>query len=276
MEAYDLDAGLQNRHAVVTGASGGIGLEITRVLLEEGARVTATYRTSESGLVDLQKKWQGKLTLSRVDVRRESEIEKLFLDAGKHYGRADILVANAGIANSEGKAVHEMSLDQWEDTLAVNLTGSFLCAKHFFANLERHPGESASVILIGSTAGFFGEAWYCDYSTSKAGLHGLMMSLKNEIVHLSRKGRVNLVNPGWTVTPMAEDALKNHGMVTRILQTVPMRKVASPKDITNTILYLASDKLSGHVSGQTINVAGGMEGRVLFTQDEIDPSLSRG
>jgi 3-oxoacyl-[acyl-carrier protein] reductase len=158
----------------------------------------------------------------------------------------------------------------------VNLTGSFLCAKYFFANLERHPGESASLILIGSTAGFFGEAWYSDYSTSKAGLHGLMMSLKNEIVHLSRKGRVNLVNPGWTVTPMAEDALKDYGMVRRILQTVPMRKVASPKDIANTILYLASDRLSGHVSGQTINVAGGMEGRVLFTQDEIDPSLSRG
>ncbi|MFX1603502.1 MAG: SDR family NAD(P)-dependent oxidoreductase, partial [Promethearchaeota archaeon] len=117
---------------------------------------------------------------------------------------------------------------------------------------------------------------YCDYSTSKAGLHGLMMSLKNEIVHLSRKGRVNLVNPGWTVTPMAEDALNNHGMISRILQTIPMRKVASPEDIANTILYLASDRLSGHVSGQTINVAGGMEGRVLFTQDEIDPSLSRG
>ncbi|MFW9943494.1 MAG: SDR family NAD(P)-dependent oxidoreductase [Candidatus Sifarchaeia archaeon] len=271
-----MDAGLQNRHAVITGASGGIGLETTRVFLEEGAKVTATYRTSEMGLVDLQNKWEGKLTLSRVDVRRESEIEKLFLDAGKNYGRADILVASAGIANPEGKAVHEMSLGQWENTLAVNLTGSFLCAKHFFANLERHPGDSASMILIGSTAGFFGEAWYCDYSTSKAGLHGLMMSLKNEIVHLSRKGRVNLVNPGWTVTPMAEDALKDHGMVRRILQTVPMRKVASTKDIANTILYLASDKLSGHVSGQTINVAGGMEGRVLFTQDEIDHSISRG
>ncbi|MFX1603725.1 MAG: SDR family NAD(P)-dependent oxidoreductase, partial [Promethearchaeota archaeon] len=180
-----MDTGLQNRHAVVTGSSGGIGLEVTRVFLEEGARVTATYRTSERGLVDLQKKWQDALTLSRVDVRSESEIENLFLDAGKNYGRADILVANAGIANHEGTAVHAMSLDQWENTLAVNLTGSFLCVKHFFANLERHPGESASVILVGSTAGFFGEAWYCDYSTSKAGLHGLMMSLKNEIVHLS-------------------------------------------------------------------------------------------
>ncbi len=276
MEAHDLDTGLQNRHAVVTGASGAIGLEVTRVFLEEGARVTATYRTSDLGLVDLQKRWQDELTLCRVDVRQESEIERLFIDASKHFGRVDILVANAGIANSEGNAIQDMSLAQWEDTLAVNLTGSFLCAKHFFANLERHPGESASLILIGSTAGFFGEAWYCDYSTSKAGLHGLMMSLKNEIAHLSRKGRVNLVNPGWTVTPMSEGALNDHVMVTRILQTIPMRKVASSKDVANTILYLASDRLSGHVSGQTINVAGGMEGRVLFTQDEIDPSLSRG
>ena len=276
MEAHDLDAGLQNRHAVVTGASGGIGLEVARVFLEEGARVTATYRTSNVGLVDLQKKWQDSLTLCQVDVRQESEVEQMFLDACNHHGRVDILVANAGIANPEGKAIQDMSLAQWEYTLAVNLTGSFLCAKHFFANLEKHPGESASLILIGSTAGFFGEAWYCDYSTSKAGLHGLLMSLKNEIVHVSRKGRVNLVNPGWTVTPMSESALNDYGMVTRILQTIPMRKVASAKDIANTILYLASDRLSGHVSGQTINVAGGMEGRVLFTQDEIDSSLSRG
>ncbi|UCH03579.1 MAG: SDR family oxidoreductase [Candidatus Thorarchaeota archaeon] len=271
-----MDTGLQNRHAVVTGASGGIGLEVARIFLEEGARVTATYRTSNVMLADLQKKWQNSLTLLQVDVRQESEIEQMFLDACEHHGRVDILVANAGIANPEGKAIQKMSLAQWEDTLAVNLTGSFLCAKHFFANLERHPGESASLILIGSTAGFFGEAWYCDYSTSKAGLHGLLMSLKNEIVHVSRKGRVNLVNPGWTVTPMSEGALNDYGMVTRILQTIPMRKVASAKDIANTILYLASDRLSGHVSGQTINVAGGMEGRVLFTHDEIDPSLSRG
>jgi 3-oxoacyl-[acyl-carrier protein] reductase len=102
------------------------------------------------------------------------------------------------------------------------------------------------------------------------------LSLKNEIVHLARKGRVNLVNPGWTVTRMAEKALDDDDMIRQILQTVPMRKVALVEDIANTILYLASDTLSGHVSGQTINVAGGMEGRVLFSQNEIDPSKSRG
>jgi NAD(P)-dependent dehydrogenase (short-subunit alcohol dehydrogenase family) len=163
-----------------------------------------------------------------------------------------------------------MTLDQWEKTITVNLTGSFLCAKYFFANLERYKGDTASLILIGSTAGFFGEAWYSDYATSKAGMHGLMMSLKNEITHIAPKGRVNIVNPGWTLTPMAEEALTDKDMVTRILQTIPMRKTGTPQDIGGAILYLASDILSGHVSGQTINVAGGMEGRVLFTPGEID------
>ena len=271
-----METGLKDRHVVVTGGSGGIGLETARFLLEEGASVTATYRTSEKQLANLQSKWADSICIVQADIRKETEVEQVFRRANESFGRVDVLVANAGIANHVGKAVHEMSLEQWETTLAVNLTGTFLCSKYFFANLRDNPGNHASLILIGSTAGHFGEAWYSDYSTSKSGLHGLMLSLKNEIVHLARKGRVNLVNPGWTVTPMAEDALNDDVMVRRILQTVPMRKVALVEDIANTILYLASDRLSGHVSGQTINVAGGMEGRVLFSRDEVDPSQSRG
>ena len=127
---------------------------------------------------------------------------------------------------------------------------------------------SLEASVVGSTAGEFGEAWYSDYSTSKAGLTGLLLSLKNEIVHLAPRGRVNLVNPGWTLTPMAEGRLENKESVAHILQTIPLRKVATPEDIASTMVYLLSDKLAGHVSGQTITVAGGMEGRVLFTPDE--------
>ncbi|MHA2118441.1 MAG: SDR family NAD(P)-dependent oxidoreductase [Candidatus Thorarchaeota archaeon] len=271
-----METGLKDRHVVVTGGSGGIGLETTRVLLEEGVLVTATYHTSERGLAELSSRWSKRINIVQADISTERDVAKVFQNAIDRFGRVDTLVANAGIANHVGKAVHEMALEQWENTLAVNLTGAFLCSKYFFANLEANPEDYASLILIGSTAGYFGEAWYCDYSSSKAGLQGLMLSLKNEIVHLARKGRVNLVNPGWTVTPMAEDALDDDDMVRKILQTVPMRKVALVEDIANTILYLASDNLSGHVSGQTINVAGGMEGRVLFSQDEVDPSKSRG
>jgi NAD(P)-dependent dehydrogenase (short-subunit alcohol dehydrogenase family) len=267
-----MDTGLTNRHVVITGASGGIGFETARLFLSEGANVTGTYNTSMHNLEPLRTSWQDQFLMVRTDQTKESDVMELFVKANKRFGRVDILVANAGIANEEGKAIQDMPLEQWERTISVNLTGTFLCAKYFFANLERFKADYASLILIGSTAGYFGEAWYSDYSTSKAGMHGLLMSLKNEIVHLARKGRVNLVNPGWTLTPMAEGALADKDMVARILQTIPMRKTATAKDIAGAILYLASDRLAGHVSGQTINVAGGMEGRVLFTIGETDSS----
>jgi NAD(P)-dependent dehydrogenase (short-subunit alcohol dehydrogenase family) len=251
---------------MITGASGGIGFTVVKVFLKEGAKVTAVYHTSQRELVDIA---SDNLRITRADQEKEEEVQSAFAEANAAFGRVDILVANAGIANAEGQAIQDMPLEQWEKTIGVNLTGSFLFAKHFFSNLEKHPGEDASLVLVGSTAGIFGEAWYSDYSTSKAGMHGLMMSLKNEIVHLAPRGRVNIVNPGWTLTPMAEDALKDKAMVNRILQTIPMRKTAIPDDIAGAILYLSSPILAGHVSGQTITVAGGMEGRVLFTQDEL-------
>ncbi|MHA1137878.1 MAG: SDR family NAD(P)-dependent oxidoreductase [Candidatus Thorarchaeota archaeon] len=267
-----MDTGLSGKHAIITGASGGIGFATVKMFLSEVVRVTGTFNSSMKDLESLQKSWPDQLQLVKVDQTNEAEVESLFKQANLKFGRVDILVANAGIANHEGVAIQDMSLKQWEKTISVNLTGSFLCAKHFFANLEKHKGDTASLILVGSTAGFFGEAWYSDYATSKAGMHGLMMSLKNEITHIAPKGRVNLVNPGWTLTPMAEEALTDKDMVTRILQTIPMRKTATPQDIGSAVLYFASDVLSGHVSGQTINVAGGMEGRVLFTLGEIEPS----
>jgi len=265
-----MDTGLSGKHVVITGASGGIGIETAHMFLSEGANVTGTYNSSKRGLEDLKNSWPENCLIVKTDQTKEPEVKALFASANQAFGRVDVLVANAGIANPEGKAVQDMTLEQWERTLQVNLTGTFLCAKYFFANLEKFRKDFASLILVGSTAGFFGEAWYSDYSTTKAGMHGLLMSLKNEIVHLARNGRVNLVNPGWTLTPMAEEALTDKDMVTRILQTIPMRKTAIPSDIAGAILYLASDKLAGHVSGQTINVAGGMEGRVLFTPSELD------
>ncbi|MGY5871452.1 MAG: SDR family oxidoreductase [Candidatus Thorarchaeota archaeon] len=267
-----MDTGLSGKHIIITGASGGIGIETTKMFLSEGAQVTGTYNHSVEKLESLREAWSDQLLIVKTNQTKERDVETLFKKANERFGRVDILVANAGIANHEGVAIQDMPLKQWEKTLSVNLTGTFLCAKHFFLNLEKFQDDAASLILVGSTAGFFGEAWYSDYSTSKAGMHGLLMSLKNEIVHISPKGRVNLVNPGWTLTPMAEEALADKEMVTKILQTIPMRKTATPQDISSAILYLASDVLSGHVSGQTINVAGGMEGRVLFTPGEIEPT----
>ncbi|MHA2159515.1 MAG: SDR family NAD(P)-dependent oxidoreductase [Candidatus Thorarchaeota archaeon] len=267
-----MDTGLAGKHILITGASGGIGLVTARLFLSEGAKVTGTFNRSAEPLQGLVSDYSDSLKIIKVDQTSEDDVRNLFTKANQSFGRVDVLVANAAISVPEGQSIQDMTLDRWDNTLRVNLTGSFLCAKHFFSNLEVYSGESASLILVGSTAGLFGEAWYVDYSTSKAAMHGMMMSLKNEIVHLAPLGRVNLVNPGWTLTPMAEKALTDKDMVKRILQTIPMRKTAVSEDIAGAILYLASDNLAGHVSGQTITVAGGMEGRVLFTPDEIDPT----
>ncbi len=264
-----MDTGLKNKHTLITGASGGIGIEVTKSFLREGSKVTAAYHQSSVELKRIGREWSKQMMTASADLKDEAQVRSLFEQANASFGRVDVLVANAGIANHEEAPVHKMDLKQWENTLAVNLTGTFLSAKYFFQNLERYPGDYASLVLVGSTAGIFGEAWFCDYSTSKAAMYGLLMSLKNEIVHLAPKGRVNLVNPGWTLTPMSEDTLKDSKKVRRILQTIPMRKTAVPSDVANAILFLSSDAMSGHVSGQAITVAGGMEGRVLFTPEEI-------
>ncbi len=264
-----MNTGFKGKHVVVTGASSGIGFESIFHFLAESAKVTACYKTSPRKLVTLKESYPEQLNIVKVDVRNETEVVSLFKDANNVFRRVDALVVNAGIACDKGLRVQAMPIERWQETLAVNLTGAFLCAKHFFANLDKFPGDDASLVLVGSTAGEIGQASYSDYSVSKAGLKGLLMSLKNEIVHLSVRGRVNLVNPGWTATPMTEAELSDQEMMLKILQTIPLRKVATPSDIAHSILYLSSDKLAGHVSGQTITVAGGMDGRVLFSRDEV-------
>ena len=270
-----MDLKLRDKHIFITGASGGIGTELTKLFLFEGANVTACFHSDKRSIVDIEKEFPDNLLVVQADIREEADVEEAFTEANTRFGRVDCAVANAGIANHEGISVSDMTIQQWEKTLRVNLTGVFLTAKHFFRNLEKFPDDLASLVLVGSTAGLFGEAWYSDYSTSKAGMHGLMMSLKNEIVHLASRGRVNIVNPGWTVTPMAEGAVSDVTMMSRIVQTIPLRKIAEPSDIASAIVFLSSDSVAGHISGQTITVAGGMEGRVLFTPDEVTEFVER-
>ena len=261
---------LKEKHVMITGASGGIGLTTAKFFLEECAKVTAQNHTNLGELLSLQKLYPGRIYPLQADLRKETDVIQLFDKANTYFQRIDILIANAGIWPEKDIPLYEMSLEQWQNTLAVNLTGVFLCSKYFLQNLKKYPQENASLILIGSTAGVFGEAGHGDYSATKAALFGLSKTLKNEIVHLAHFGRVNLINPGWTVTPMAGDTIQNEPEMKRITQTIPLRKIAKTADIANLIVFLSSDTLAGHISGSSITVAGGMEGRVVFLPDEID------
>jgi 3-oxoacyl-[acyl-carrier protein] reductase len=138
-------------------------------------------------------------------------------------------------------------------------------AVHYHRGRDREVERngSGSLVLVGSTAGIFGEAGHADYAAAKSAiLVGLLLSLKNEIVRIAPGGRVNAVAPGWTESPMTR-GLVDPQRVRAVSRTMALRKVAEPEDVARQVVVLASDELSGHVTGQVVVVAGGMEGRVL-------------
>src|SRR5947209_8618718 len=264
-----MDANLSNRVVLVTGASGGIGNEVVRAFVREGARVVAHF--SEHG--DRAEKLAHELGASCVplgaDLTLEADVERLFAEIEAGLGPTEILVAAAGHWPEEDAPLTRMTLRQWNETLAVNLTSAFLCCREFLRGVERHRIADPAIVLVGSTAGIFGEAGHADYAAAKAGLlYGLARSLKNEICAVAPRGRVNVVAPGWTLTEVTDRQFEDRNKVRRVLQTIPLRKIGRAHDVAMTTVYLASSHLSGHVSGQIVTVSGGMEGRVLYAPEE--------
>ena len=201
--------------------------------------------------------------IAQADLTIESDVERLFDDAREALGRVDVCAAIAGVWPSEDVPVWNLPLERWEETLRANLTATFLVARGFLREVERN--GHGSLVLVGSTAGIFGEAGHADYAAAKSAiLGGLLLSLKNEIVRIAPRGRVNAVAPGWTESPMTR-GLVDADRVRALSRTMALRKVAQPEDVAAQVVVLASDVLSGHVSGQVVVVAGGMEGRTVHS-----------
>jgi 3-oxoacyl-[acyl-carrier protein] reductase len=199
-----------------------------------------------------------------ADLRAEAEVDAMFAASIQVLGRIDVVVVNAAIWNPAVSPLHAMALAQWQDTLEADLTSAFLTCRAFLRHLCETPREAAALVLVGSTAALFGEANHADYAAAKAAMvFGLTRSLKNEIVRLAPRGRVNAVCPGWTDTPMAGDFTTDRAAMARATATMPLAKIAQPEDVAAAIVFLASHRLAGHVSGAVLPVAGGMEGRML-------------
>jgi len=268
-----MDLGLKDKTVLITGASGGIGSAISEIFAEEGSRVIIHYYKNKENAEKLAKKIGTETLLVGADLTDENQVNQMYEMIANKFGRIDILICNHGIWPEEDVNLVDMDFTRWKRTLAVDLDGVFLCIRGFLRQLRKFPGEYANIIIVGSTAAIFGEAGHSDYAAAKAAItYGLTRSLKNEIVSLARYGRVNVVCPGWTLTPMSMGALEDKRLVARVLKTIPLRKIATPKEIAKMIAVLASDKVSSHITGQIITIAGDMEGRVLFEDDEIDLS----
>ena len=231
-----------------------------RAFVAEGARVLVHYHRGEERGRSLAAELGG-LPVAQADLASEADVERLFAEAREALGGIDVCVQVQGVWPRDDVPVWELPLERWEDTLRANLTTTFLVARSFLREVERN--GHGSLVLVGSTAGVFGEAGHADYAAAKSAiLGGLLLSLKNEIVRIAPSGRVNAVAPGWTESPMTR-GLVNPERVQAVSRTMALRKVAQPEDVAAQVVVLASDRLSGHVSGQVVLVAGGMEGRVV-------------
>jgi len=256
-----VDTGLAGKRVLVTGASGGIGAATARAFAAEGSRVAVHYHRGRERAESVAAQLDGAI-VAQADLTREEDAERLFSEVVDALGGVDVCAAVAGVWPSDDVPVWELGLDRWRETLEANLTATFLTARGFLREVERT--GHGSLVMVASTAGLVGEAGHADYAAAKAAISGgLLRSLKNEIVRVAPLGRVNVVAPGWTESPMTRGSLADETLVNRISRTMALRKVAQPEDVARQIVVLASDELSGHVTGQVVVVAGGMEGRVL-------------
>lgn len=275
-----METNLRDQVILITGASGGIGSAIARAFAAEGAKLVLHCNKNLASARLLQKELQGVESLViAADLTKEAAVQKMFSRAVKKFGRVDTLVANAGWWETRDVPLDKMSLAQWRKTMDGVLTSTFLCSREFFRLVAKQ--KRGNAVLIGSTAAVFGEAGHADYSAAKSAMaFGLTRTLKNELARLAPHtknycgGRINCVCPGWTVVPRNEAKLSDAKMVCKVTATMALPKIARPDDMANAAVFLSSDKLAGHITGQTLVIAGGMEGRTLWQPSEIDPTIA--
>jgi 3-oxoacyl-[acyl-carrier protein] reductase len=267
-----METNLKNKVVLITGAAGGIGSEMVKSFAKENCKLVIHYRNSKENAEKLASELpKNSYTLIQADLSSEKDVISLFSQAEKELGPIEVCILNAGIWVEKDTPIYEMSLEQWNYTISTNLTSMFLCLREFFKGIKKHQMEAPSAVLIGSTAGIYGESGHSDYAASKAGaVYGFMLSLKNELTKIALRGRINAICPSWVLSPMVESFAEDKKAVTRVLQTVALRKVGRPNDVANASVFLASSNLSGHMSGQIMTLAGGMEGRVLYEPSEIN------
>jgi glucose 1-dehydrogenase len=253
---------LQGQKAIVTGANSGIGKAIALALGTAGAEVVVNYRDGEEAAMEVVREIaaQGSRAVAhRADVSREAEVEELFARAVGQLGTVDILVNNAGLQRDA--PVDQMTLEQWNTVISVNLTAQFLCARSAVREFRRRgPRPEVSralgkILCISSVHEVIPWAGHANYAASKGGVMMLMKTLAQELA--PQKIRVNSIAPGAVRTPINKAAWDTNEASEALLRLIPYQRIGEPDDIGRAAVWLASDD-SDFVTGTSLYVDGGM------------------
>lgn len=246
---------LTGKAALVTGGSRGIGAATVKMLAQAGADVVFNYHRNRGAATQVEqeaRKHGTRIETFRADLGKFGDAKKLVEFARERLGHLDILVANAGIWDSEDAPIERMTERQWDEMLRVNLKSVYAavhCAvPHMIAQ------RSGRIIAVSSTSGQRGEAFHTHYAASKGGIISFVKGLATELA--PHRILVNCVAPGWVDTDMSAPALKTKAGLKKVTATIPLGRVGTPEEIAGPIVFAVSD-LATFMTGEIINVNGG-------------------
>lgn len=241
---------LREQVAIVTGASRGIGRASALALAAEGAKVVVNYASSSEAATQLVEEitaMGGEAIAVKADVSQADQVDALIDATINQWKRIDVLVNNAGITRDT--LLLRMKLEDWQSVIDLNLTGVFLCTRAVSKIMLKQ--RSGRMINITSVAGLMGNPGQANYSAAKAGVIGFTKTVAKELA--SRGITVNAVAPGFITTDMTSN-LKSDD----ILQFIPLGRYGKPEEVAGLIRFLAADPAAAYITGQTLNVDGGM------------------
>jgi glucose 1-dehydrogenase len=253
---------LKGQAALITGADSGIGKGVAIELAKAGAKVVINYNSNKESADKVVAEIEsvgGEAFACKADVSKEEDVQNMFKAAIERFGTIDILVNNAGM-QKDSKFI-DMSLEDWQKVIDVNLTGQFLCAREAAREfIRRGVDESRSIaagkiICMSSVHEVIPWAGHINYAASKGGIMMMMKSMAQELAQ--HRIRVVAIGPGAIQTPINKDAWETPEAMNKLLELIPYKRIGKPEDVGKLAVWLASDQ-SDYITGTTIFIDGGM------------------